>query len=178
MEQKRFLKEKLCLKVNCAKSAVAKPTKRKFLGFTFFMGKDDLKRCIAPKSIERFKNKIRILTNRLRGNNVGKVVHDLRVYLMGWRNYFGFAQMPSVLKSLDGWIRRRLRRYLWKQWKTCSRRKQMLIKLGIARVQAGKTAASSKGFWRMAGSPVLSMALSIKYFDSLGLPNLSASNSV
>lgn len=174
----RFLTQRLNLKVNLAKSAVARPSERKFLGFTFFQARHELKRRIAPKALDRFRDKIRVLTNRLRGNNLAKVVADLREYMLGWRNYFGFSQMPSVLEELDGWVRRRIRRYLWKQWKTPARRRQMLIKLGVPKKTAAQTAWSSKGPWRMAGSPGVAWALSIKYFDSLGLPRLAPSKNV
>ena len=115
----RWLAEKLRLTVNQQKSAVDLPWNRKFLGYTFT---PQGKRAIAPKSKEKFKKRIRKLTKRNRGSSLMQVVSELRSYLLGWKGYFGFCQLPSELRTLDSWIHRRLRRYLWKQWKTGQRR--------------------------------------------------------
>ena len=112
----RFLTEKLRLKVNEAKSAVARPEERKFLGFS--ISNDGSERHIAPKSLDKFKAQIRDMTSRTRGISLQQLVEDLAPYLIGWRGYFGFCQTPRVLTNLDAWIRRRLRMYLWRQWRT------------------------------------------------------------
>src|SRR5919198_745903 len=112
----RFLEKRLKLKVNKAKSAVAKPSVRKFLGFSFTGGTEPRRR-IAPQAIARFKTKIRELTRRTGGQSLVQVAKELSTYLVGWRGYFGFCQTPSVLRTLDEWIRRRLRAIAWKQWK-------------------------------------------------------------
>ena len=111
----RFLTEKLKLKVNEAKSAVAQPEERKFLGFT--ITNDGVERRIAPKALSKFKMKIRDMTSRTRGRSLEQIVEDLAPYLIGWRGYFGFCQTPRVLTHLEAWIRRRLRSYLWRQWR-------------------------------------------------------------
>src|ERR1700736_2962244 len=113
----RFLAKRLRLKVNKAKSAVAKPSVRKFLGFSFTSGSEPRRR-IAPQAIARFKARVRELTRRTCGCSLAQIIKELSVYLTGWRGYFGFCQTPSVLRALDEWLRRRLRAIAWKQWKT------------------------------------------------------------
>ena len=112
----RFITERLKLKVNQAKSAVARPGQRKFLGFSFTSEREPRRR-IAPKAIVRFKERIRELTSRTRGISLPKMVAETATYLRGWLGYFGECQTPSVLKSLGSWLRRRLRSVVWKQWK-------------------------------------------------------------
>ena len=112
----KFLAKRLKLKVNKAKSAVAKPSARKFLSFSFTSGSQPRRR-IAPQAIARFKARVRELTRRTRGASLPQIVKELSVYLIGWRGYFGFCQTPSVLRALDEQTRRRLRAIAWKQWK-------------------------------------------------------------
>jgi RNA-directed DNA polymerase len=168
----RFITEKLRLKVNGEKSAVAKPQERKFLGFSF-TGHAEPKRRIAPKAVKRFKARVREITRRRKGNSMGNRLEDLRRYLIGWRGYFGFCQTPSVLVELDSWVRRRLRCIFWIQWKTGRRRFDELHRRGVERQLAANTAGSNHGPWRMSVSKALSAALSNAYFDSLGLPRLA-----
>ena len=168
----RFLTKRLRLKVNASKSAVGRPQDRKFLGFRFTAGEEP-KRAIAPKALDRFKERIRELTNRHRGNSFGLVVVRLHSYLNGWGGYFGFCQTPSVLRELDSWIRRRLRALLWSQWKTWRNRKRMLHSLGVPLGRAAQAAAASRGPWAMATHPAVNKALPIKYFTDLGLPQLT-----
>lgn len=165
----RWLDKKLRLKVNQSKSAVDRPWKRKFLGFTFTTGR---KRSIAPASRAKFKKRIRELTKRNRGSSMDRVISELRSYLMGWRGYFGFCQTPSVLRGFDSWIHRRLRCYAWKQWKTGRRRFAELRKLGIGKELAAQLAGSRKGYWHISRTPTLNMALSRAYLTELGLPLL------
>ncbi len=168
----RFLTDKLKLKVNESKSDVARPAQRKFLGFSFTSGKQP-KRRIAPKSVLRFKKRIRELTKRNRGVSLERMVAQLRRYLIGWRGYFRFCQTPSVLRNLDSWIRRRLRCFQWKLWKRGKTRFAELRKRGVGKDLAAQTAGSSRGLWHISRSPALSIALPGAYFDSLGLPKLS-----
>ena len=168
----RFLTQRLKLKVNEAKSAVARPAERKFLGFSFSNNKEP-KRRIAPKALLRCKQKIRDLTRRTRGISLEQMLKELTAYLKGWKSYFGFCQTPSLLKALDEWIRRRLRSMIWKQWKRGQQRYARLRPLGIGRDLAAQTAGSLHGPWHLANSPALAIALPIAYFDSLGLPRLS-----
>jgi RNA-directed DNA polymerase len=169
---KRFLTRKLKLKVNESKSAVARPRDRKFLGFSF-TGGEVVKRRIAPKAILRFKERIRELTRRTRGISIERMIEELRRYMIGWRGYFGFCQTPSILKDLEGWTRRRLRCFLWKQWKRGKVRFKELRSRGIGKDLAARTAGSSHGPWRLSNSKALAVALPNAFFNSLGLPMLA-----
>jgi RNA-directed DNA polymerase len=171
-----FITNKLKLRVNGEKSAVARPWQRKFLGFSFTNGQQP-KRRIAPKAMSRFKQRVRELTRRTRGVSIQRMVSELAVYLNGWRNYFGFCQTPSVLAELEGWMRRRLRCMLWKQWKRGRTRYARLRARKVGAQLAARSAGSSHGPWRLAASPALSIALPDAYFASLGLPTLTGSGS-
>src|SRR6266700_1166858 len=118
----QFITQKLKLKVNEAKSAVARPQELKFLGFSF-TGGPDIKRKIAPKSLERFKQRIREITRRAKGISIKTTMEELAPYMRGWRGYFGFCETPEVLIALTRWVRLRLRAALWRQWKTPRRRR-------------------------------------------------------
>jgi len=166
-----FITQRLKLKVNVQKSAVARPAERKFLGFSFTKHSEP-KRRIAPKAQERFKERVRELTSRTRGVSLQSMVEELSTYLRGWQSYFGFCETPSVLHDLDQWLRRRLRAVQWKQWERGSRRFAELRKRGVGRDLAAKTAGSAHGPWRLANSQALAYALPNAYFDSLGLPRL------
>jgi RNA-directed DNA polymerase len=168
----RFLSEKLKLKVNQQKSAVARPWDRKFLGFSFTSRRQP-KRRIAPKAVDRFKERIRELTYRTRGVSIERMAGDLTQYLRGWLGYFGRCETPSTLQSLEEWTRRRLRSAIWKQWKRGTVRFAELSKRGVGKDLAAKTAGSAHGPWRLADSPGLHIALPNAYFDSLGIPRLT-----
>jgi RNA-directed DNA polymerase len=169
----RFITGRLKLKVNQAKSAVARPQERKFLGFSFTFGREP-KRRIAPKARERFQARVRELTRRTRGISLRTMADQLASYLRGWRGYFGHCQTPSVLEELDSWIRRRLRCFLWKQWKRGKRRFAELRRRGVSKDLAAKTAGSPHGPWRISRSPALSYALPDAFFVALGVPLLAA----
>ena len=168
----KFITKKLKLKVNEKKSAVARPVERKFLGFSFTLNRQP-KRRIAPKALNRFKERVRKLTRRTRGVSIEEMVRQLAIYLRGRRGYFGFCQTPSVLKSLEEWTRRRLRSVVWKQWKRGRVRFAELRKRGVGKDLAAQTAGSAHGPWRISNSPALSVALPNAYFDKLGLPKLT-----
>jgi RNA-directed DNA polymerase len=168
-----FITKKLKLKVNEQKSAVARPSKRKFLSFSF-SGASEVKRRIAPKAIARFKERVRKLTRRTRGVKVETMVAQLSRYLLGWRGYFGFCQTPSTLRRLESWVRRRLRSVVWKQWKRGKVRFVELCKRGVSKDLAAKTAGSAHGPWRLSNAPALSIALPNTYFAALGLTPLVA----
>ena len=163
-----FLTHRLKLKVNQAKSAVARPRQRKFLGFSFTSEREPRRR-IAPKAIARFKERIREQTRRTRGISLTQMVKDLATYLRGWLGYFGDCQTPSVLRGLEKWLRRRLRSVVWKQWKRGRTRFRELRKRGVSKGLAAKTAGSPHGPWRIANSPALSLALPDASFAQLGL---------
>jgi RNA-directed DNA polymerase len=167
----RFLTRRLRLKVNEAKSAVARPETRKFLGFSFSSNKEP-KRRIAPKVLLRCQQKIRELTRRTRGISLEQMLKELTAYLRGWKSYFSFCQTPSLLQKLDKWIRHRLRSRIWKQGKRGTVRYAKLRQLGIDKDLAAQTAGSPHGPWRLAHSPALQWALPVAYFDALRLPRL------
>jgi RNA-directed DNA polymerase len=168
-----FLERKLKLRVNKEKSAVDKPWKRKFLGFSFTSGKTTRRR-IATQSIARMKRRIREMTRKTKGMSLPQVIEQLRRYLVGWRGYFGFCETPSILAELDKWIRRRLRRFIWLQWRRGTRRYTGLREHGVPKDLAAQTAGSPHGAWRLSNSPALTKAFPNRYFRELGLPELAA----
>jgi len=169
----RFIEQKLKLKVNEKKSAVARPQARKFLGFSFTAG-PVIRRTIAPKAVERFKQRIRDITRHARSMSLEQTMKRLAPYMRGRRDYFGFCETPDVLIALTRWVRSRLRDALWRQWKTPRRRRAMFLQLGVRGGLATKTAASGRGPWRLAHSKAVLIALSNRYFRSRGFPSLFA----
>src|SRR5256885_3026649 len=167
----QFITQKLKLQVNEAKSAVARPQQRKFLGFSFTAG-PEVKRVIAPKALDRFKRRVREITRRAKGVSMETTMEELAPYLRGWRSYSGFCETPEVLIGLTRWVRFRLRAALWRQWKTPRRRRAALLELGVRPRLASNTAGSGRGPWYLAKAKALSVALSNAYFKSLGLPSL------
>jgi RNA-directed DNA polymerase len=167
-----FITRRLKLKVNQAKSAVDRPSKRKFLGFSFTPGKQP-KRRIAPKALARCKDKIRELTRRTRGIDAVRMVTELSNYLRGWIGYFGFCQTPSVLRDLDSWIRRRLRAVAWKQWRHGPRRYRELVRRGVGHDLAAITAGVHHHPWSASRVTALAVALPNSLWTQLGLPTLS-----
>lgn len=164
----RFITRRLKLRVNSSKSKVAPVWECEFLGFSITRGAAH-KRRIGPGALRRFKNRIRSLTRRSRGVEIQRVVDDLTRYLRGWVGYYGFAEARYALRDLDSWIRRRLRCFIWKQWKTFRRRRRGLMERGIAEAPASQTAARSRGPWSTSRVPPLRRAFPNAYFDSLGL---------
>jgi RNA-directed DNA polymerase len=167
----QFLEGGLKLKINKAKSAVAPPHRRKFLGFTFTSGASPRRR-IAPQAIAHFKRQVRGLTRRTLGKSLTQITEKLASYLTGWRGYFGFCETPSVLHQLDGWIRRRLRAIVWMQWQRGPARYKELRKRGISLKNAAQAAGSPYGPWRSASCSALQAALPNAFLAGLGLPSL------
>lgn len=165
----KFLTKRLKLKVNQNKSAVAHPWERKFLGFTFRQGKEPGKIAVHESRVKRLKDKIRGLIKKMRGN---KITDSIRKFIMpitrGWANYFSIAEEQSVFESIDGWIRRKIRGVLWRQWKKPRTRCKRLIELGLKENTAKKWAYSSKGPWRMAKTYGMHKALSNSVIESMG----------
>jgi RNA-directed DNA polymerase len=171
----QFVASKLKLQVNAAKSAVAQPWQRQFLGFSLTFGERP-KRGIAPKARARFKQKVRELTGRTRGKSLKQMIEDLTPYLRGWRGYFGFCETPTVLERLDRWIRRRLRAVAWKQWWRGTTRYRNLRRRGVDHGLAARTAGSAHGPWRLSHSKALQIALPNARLAALGLPTLQGSH--
>jgi len=166
-----FLTRKLRLKVNATKSAVARPSTRKFLGFSFSEGPSP-KRTIAKQAVVRFRRRVVELTGRNRGISLQRMIGELSEYLKGWIGYFGFCERRTDLRDLDGWIRRRLRCAAWKQWQNGRRRYRELTRRGVKADRAKAIAGSSFGPWPMSRNIAMSQALSNRYLQSLGLPTL------
>ncbi|TFE19101.1 group II intron reverse transcriptase/maturase, partial [Cohnella luojiensis] len=167
-----FIEAKLKLKVNQAKSAVDRPWKRKFLGFSFSVNKDPKVR-IAKQSLQKAEAKIRAITSRKKSMKMEERIKELNQYLIGWCGYFSLADTPSIFQELDAWIRRRLRMCLWKQWKNPSTKVKRLISLGIPKDKAYEWGNTRKGYWRIARSPILSRTLNNLYWESNGLKGLT-----
>jgi group II intron reverse transcriptase/maturase len=167
-----FLKVKLRLKVNLQKSAVDISDKRKFLGFNLYHYKERIRIRIAPQAIKRFKIKIREITSRSNGQDIMKRILRLNLYLRGWIQYFSLSDTPYILQRLEGWIRRRLRMCLWKQWKKIRTKYCNLIKLGLPDWAALSLANTRKAYWYIAGDS-LNNALPITYWANLGLMSLT-----
>ena len=141
----RFLTHKLRLKVNEAKSAVARPEERKFLGFS--ISNDGSERRIAPKALDKFKERIREMTSRTRGLSLPQIIEELTPYLVGWRGYFGFCpDSPGTHTKSEAWIRRRLRSYLWRQWGNGHNRFKELRRRGVSQFRAAVAAGFTDGF--------------------------------
>jgi RNA-directed DNA polymerase len=168
----RFITQKLKLKVNEEKSAVARPEQRKFLGFSFTVG-PEVKRIVAPKALNQFKRRIRDITRRAKSVSIETTMSELAPFMRGWRGYFGFCETPDVLIYLTRWVRLRLRAALWRQWKTPRRRRAALLQLGVHPRLASNTAGSGRGAWYLARAKALWVGLSNAYFKWLGLPSLT-----
>jgi RNA-directed DNA polymerase len=167
----RFIERKLRLKVNEKKSAVDRPWKRKFLGFSFTSSKEPKAR-IAKESIKRMKKKVREITSRKMPYPMEYRIQKLNQYLIGWCGYFALADTKSIFSELDGWIRRRLRMCLWKNWKKPKTKVRNLINLGVPKWKAYEWGNSRKGYWRISNSPVLHKTLDNSYWSNRGLKSL------
>jgi group II intron reverse transcriptase/maturase len=168
---RKFLEEKLKLKVNQKKSKVEKVNRVKFLGFSFYKRKGEMLVRVARRSLERFYQKLRQLTKRTRSGKIEDIIQEINVYIIGWIGYYRLAKTPSVYEGLDGWIRRRLRQMIWKRWKRGTTRYKELIKLGVPKWYAHGGAGGTSP-WRMAATPVINQALSNGYFRGLGLKSV------
>ncbi len=166
----RFIEDSLRLTVNTRKSAVDRPWNRKFLGFT--VSRAGIKLKVADQAIDKLKDRVRELTRRTRGHRIVDIMAELRDTLLGWKAYFGIAEVLSPLHAIDKWIRRKLRCYHWKQWGRAGYRE--LRRRGVSRREAWYTAKSAHGPWRLSKTPALALALPARYFERLGLPSVAA----
>lgn len=169
----KFIEKKLKLKVNKDKSAVDRPWKLKFLGFSFYRGKGEYRIRTHEKSLNKFKAKLKKLTSRSNAMNIEYRFLKLKQAIVGWINYFAIADMRNILKTLDEWLRRRIRMCFWKQWKKTKTKHDNLVKLGILNNKAWEYANTRKGYWRISNSPILSKALTNKYLKEIGLISIS-----
>ena len=170
----RWLEKVLKLKVNETKSAVDRPWKRKFLGYSV-TNHIKAKLRIAPQSVKRFKAKVKMLMRMGRGRNLGRFIReDLNPLLRGWMQYFAATETKGILDELDGWLRRRLRCIKWRQWKRPRTRRKELMKAGLHEVIASKSAYNGHGAWWNSGASHMNLCYKKKYFDYLGLVNLQS----
>lgn len=173
MDLLKRLYDKLHLKINESKSAVASAFGRKFLGYSLWAApKGEVKRAVSIKAREAFKQRIRQLTRRSGGRSMTELVEPLRRYVLGWKAYFGLAQTPKVWRGLDEWMRHRLRAIQLKQWRRGTTIHRELLALGASAKVARLVAANSRSWWRNSAM-ALNSVLTIAYFDRLGMPRLS-----
>lgn len=167
-----FLEKELKLKVNQEKSAVASPTRRKFLGYSYYYSKEGIQLRVHPKSFKKLKNKIRQATNRNVSMNFEQRLKKLAEITTGWVNYYKLANMEKRLKEIDEWARRRLRACIWKTWKKTKTRFKYLIKLGVPKQKAWQYANTRKGYWRISNSPILNKTITNQRLINHGFKSL------
>lgn len=168
-----YLENKLKLKVNQEKSAVDRPWRRKFLGFSFYTKKEGTGIRVHTKAIAKFKEKVRQILSRSNGWSTEQRIKALKRSNIGWVNYFELADMKKLAETLDEWMRRRLRMCIWKQWRKIKTRHDNLVKLGIEDTVAWKFANTRKGYWRISNSPILSTTFTNEKLNRLGYVSLT-----
>ena len=175
MELLRRLYADLQLRINEAKSAVARPWDRKFLGYSFWVAKGrEIRRKVAPKVLEAMKERVREITSRNGGRSIDQVIGELRGYLLGWKEYFRLADTPNVFRTLDEWIRHRLRAVQLKQWKRGTTVFRELHARGISEHVAAMAGRFARNWWRVAAHKAFQIAFPISFYDQKGLPRLAA----
>jgi len=170
---RRFLEQKLKLKVNEKKSKVDRPAKLKFLSFRLFWRKEEVVIGVARQALKRCRERLRRLTRRTRSGRLEEVLEQVNAYLRGWIGYFRLADTPSVFQGLDEWLRRRLRQLVWKRWKKPRARWRNLVAMGVPPNSAQEAAGSGKGTWRLAASPPVQQALHNAFWHEQGLLSIA-----
>ena len=170
----KFIESKLKLKVNREKSKVDRPWRIKYLGFSFYQAKGKIEIRIHPKSIAKFKDKIRVITSRSNAMSMETRYKKLKQVIVGWVNYFKITNMKKIAQKLDEWIRRRIRMCYWKQWKKIKTKHDNLVKLGLDNHSAWKFANTRKSYWRIADTPFMHKTLNNKTLEKLGYVSLSS----
>jgi RNA-directed DNA polymerase len=169
----RFIEEELKLKVNKEKSAVDRPWRVKFLGFSFYHKKGGMGVRVHQKPVNKFKQKLKEITGRSNAMSMDQRIEKLKQCIIGWVNYFGIADMKKLAISLDEWLRRRIRMCFWKQWKKIKTKHDNLVKLGIDNHKAWEHANTRKSYWRIAGSPILQKTFTNGYLRKYGFITIS-----
>ena len=167
------VERRLKLKVNRDKSSIRHAAQATLLGFGFFLHGGQVRIQVALKAITRLKHRLRVLTRRNWGVSMDYRIGAINRFTTGWMAYFRLADLASPFRDLDGWLRRRLRQIHWKHWKTAAARRHNLRIRGISERNARQWGGSGKGYWRVAGSGILHVALPNTYWDHLGLKTLS-----
>jgi RNA-directed DNA polymerase len=165
----KFLWERLRLEVNRTKSAVARPWHRKFLGYSVTVHRKPPKLRVAPESVKRLKGKLKLIFRRGRGHRLDRIVEELNPVIRGWVAYFRMSDVRVSLEELDGWVRRKLRCILWRQWKRARTRRAKLIARGLDEDRAGVSAYNGRGPWWNAGAPHMNQAIPTRYLRTIGL---------
>ena len=167
-----FLEKNLKLIVNREKSEVGSPLKRKFLGFCLHVTKSGVGFRPHNKSKKKLEKKLRQLTKRNRSGNIRKVIKEVNEVTTGWINYYGISYMKNYIKTINQWLRRRIRQIIWKRWKKVKTRYNSLVKLRIPKQKAWEWANTRKGYWRIACSNILHTAIGNKILKKIGLKDL------
>jgi RNA-directed DNA polymerase len=166
-----YLERRLKLKVNVAKSTVGRPWELKFLGYSMTFERNPRLR-VPAQAIRRLKAKLRMVFSRGRGRNILKVIEGLNPILRGWIHYFKLAEVKRIFEELDGWVRRKLRCILWRQWKRTYTRAKNLMKRGLKEARAWHSAQNGRGPWWNAGAPHMNEAFKKSTFDRMNLVSL------
>jgi len=168
----KFIEDKLRLKVNKQKSTVDRPWRLKFLGFSFYHRDQIIRIRVHPKSVRRFKQRLKWITARSNAKSMTHRMLKLKQLVTGWVNYYGIADMKRLVRALDEWLRRRIRMCYWKQWKKIRTRHKNLVKRGIKSSKAWEFANTRKGYWRIAGSPILTRVFTNEDLKKLGFQSI------
>jgi len=168
----KFLEKKLKLKVNRKKSSTGSPTTLKFLGFSLYEWKGKIGIRAHEKSRARLKERLKAVTSRKRGGRIERILEEITKLINGWLGYYHIAGMKAYLQRISEWLRRRIRQMYWKRWKRVRTRLENLIKLGVPRDRAWQWAYTRKGYWRIAGSWILTTTMTNRYLETLGFPNI------
>jgi len=168
----KFLEGKLKLKVNLKKSATGSPTKLKFLGFSLYRRKEGIGVRIHEKPLKRLRDRLKAMTDRKQGGSIEKLLEELSRLMNGWLGYYRIADIKMYMQRISEWLRRRIRQLYWKRWKRMRTRFEKLIQLGVPRDKAWQWANTRKGYWRIAGSWILTTTLNNRYLETLGLLNI------
>ena len=167
-----FIESRLHLKVNREKTEVSYVGKVKYLGYSFYVMSGKCRLRLHPKSVAKMKAKLKELTSRSNGWGYARLKGKLNLYIIGWMNYFKLADMRNVLETTDKWLRHRIRSYVWKSWKKIGTKFKNLMKCGIDKWKAWQWANTRSGYWNVAGSPILSRAMSTERLKLQGYPCL------
>ena len=165
-----FIVQKLKLKVNRDKSKITRANDSTFLGFTLKNGKIRW----TEDSFRDFKHNLRKLTGRSNGISLTRRIHELNIYITGWMNYYGISQYYRAVQDIDGWLRRRIRMCLWKQWRYTRTKVKNLLRLGLSESMAVKAGISSKSFWHLSRTYATNFGMSNKWFEDQGLVSIKA----
>lgn len=166
-----FLNKRLRLKVNVEKSAVGRPWARKFLGYEMTWHKQARLK-VGAEGLRRLKVKVRRIVGEGRGRKLTQVIKELTPLLRGWLQYYRLAEVKGVFEELDGWLRRKLRCLMWRQWKRPKARAKNLMKRGLKEARAWKSSTNGHGAWWNAGASHMNEAFPKSYFDRMGLMSL------